>query len=208
MVGPGDHYQPGEVSGREDTEHNEAREIRAKGKLTVLPRVYRLPEELRSQLATPLGRVYSSDEAKGAEFEKLVREAPMVITVGDRVTESLGDLGRIPDVQVVDGVERRTAREEPNVPYARLVKVTNPAGTLTTAAIAGMRNAMLGRKPVRVRVEGEEDLMAVLAIAMAPVSALVFYGQPGVGVVVVKANAVAKARNRAIMAKMGIAGIH
>ena len=171
-------------------------------------RVYRLPEELRAELAKPLGRVFTGVEATGREFEELVQHTPMVITVGDRVTETLGKIGRIPDIQVVDGVERRVAREVPGVPYARLVKVRNPAGTLTASAIGGMKEAFLGKKPVRVRVEGEEDLMAMLAIAMAPVSAIVFYGQPGVGVVAVKANAVAKSRNRAIMAKMGIAGIH
>jgi hypothetical protein len=132
----------------------------------------------------------------------------MVIAVGDRVTETLGNIGRTPDVQVVDGVERRAAREFPNVPYARLIRVRNPAGTLTAAAITGMKKAFLGKKPVRVQVEGEEDLMAMLAIAMAPVSALVIYGQPGVGVVAVKTNAVAKARNRVILAEMGIVGIH
>jgi uncharacterized protein (UPF0218 family) len=166
--------------------------------------VYRLPNELRQRLAQPLGRVFSGDEAKGVDFQKLVRQSPMVVTVGDRVTDTLGEMGRTPDVQIVDGIERRTKRELPKVPYARLVKVKNPAGMLTGAAITGVKGAFLGKKPVRVQVEGEEDLMAMLAIAMAPVSAMVFYGQPGVGVVAVKANAISKARNRAILAKMGI----
>ena len=170
-------------------------------------RVYKLPEELRSTLAQPLGTVFKGEEVDGPEFRKLVREAPMVVTVGDRVTDTLGNLGRTPDVQVVDGVERRSRRELPNVPFARLVRVRNPAGTLTAGAITGVRDALLGKKPVRVQVEGEEDLMAMLAIAMAPVSAMVFYGQPGVGVVAVKANGVSKSRNRAILAKMGIRGI-
>ena len=171
-------------------------------------RMHRLPEELRTRLAAPLGTVYSAEEAKGPDFERLVKNAPMTVTVGDRVTDTLGAMGRTPDVQVVDGVERRTARAVPTVPYARLIRVENPAGTLTEDAITGMKKAFLGKKPVRVKVEGEEDLMAMLAIAMAPVSAVVFYGQPGVGVVAVKANAVAKSRNRAILAQMGIRGIH
>jgi GTP-dependent dephospho-CoA kinase len=173
-----------------------------------LRRVFRLPEVLRSRLAKPLGRVYSAEEVSGAEFQSFARGAPMIITVGDRVTDTLGEVGRVPDIQVIDGVERRSRRDPPNVPYARLVKVRNPAGTLTGGSIEGMRKAFGGKKPVRVRVDGEEDLMAMLAIAMAPVSAVVFYGQPGVGVVAVRANAQAKARNRAILAKMGIKGIH
>ncbi len=171
-------------------------------------RTYRLPEGLRPKLAAPLGIVFAGEETKGPEFEKMVRNAPLAVSVGDRVTDTLGEMGRTPDVQVVDGVERRVKREAPKVPYARLVKVKNPAGRLTADAIAGMKKALLGKKPVRVLVEGEEDLMAMLAIAFAPVSAVVFYGQPGVGVVVVKVNAVSKARNREILAKMGIKGIH
>jgi len=173
-----------------------------------LRRTYRLPAELRTRLASPMGKVYPGDEVKGPDFERLVRSAPMTVTVGDRVTDTLGLMGRTPDVQVVDGFERRISRAVPSVPYARLIKVKNPAGTLTGDAINGMREAFRGKKPVRVRVEGEEDLMVMLAIAMAPVSALVLYGQPGVGVVAVKANAMAKSRNRSILAKMGIIGIH
>lgn len=170
-------------------------------------RVYRLPAVLRPKLSEPLGRVFSGEETAGTEFSRLVREAPMVVTVGDRVTDTLGALGRTPDVQVVDCVERRKRREPPSVGYARLVKVKNPAGTLTLGAISGMRSAFLGLKPVRVLVDGEEDLMAILAIAMSPVSAIIFYGQPGVGVVAVKANAVAKSRNRSILAQLGIRGL-
>jgi GTP-dependent dephospho-CoA kinase len=173
-----------------------------------LRRQYRLPEGMRSKLATPLGRVYTGSETKGEEFARLVASAPMAITVGDRVTDTLGGMGRTPDVQIVDGFERRMKREPPTVPFARLVRVKNPAGMLTAGAISGVRNALVGKKPVRVLVEGEEDLMAMLAIAMAPVFAIVFYGQPGVGVVAVRADAVAKARNRAVLAEMGIKGIH
>jgi GTP-dependent dephospho-CoA kinase len=172
-----------------------------------LRRVYRLPEELRSKLAKPMGRVYSSEEAAGTRFALLARRASMVITVGDRVTETLEQVGRTPDVHVIDGVERRSRRETPKVPFARLVEVKNPAGTLTQSAIEGMWKAFNGKKPVRVQVEGEEDLMAMLAVAMAPTSSLVFYGQPGVGVVAVKVNTSSRTRNRATLAKMGIKGL-
>ena len=84
-------------------------------------RVFRLPEELRPKLAKPLGRLFTRAEVNGAEFGELVRGAPMVITVGDRVTDTLERAGRTPDVLVVDGVERRGRRDLPKVPYARLV---------------------------------------------------------------------------------------
>ena len=170
-------------------------------------RVFRLPEGMRQKLARPLGRVFRGEEVNGPDFERLVSGSNMVITVGDRVTDTVGELGRTPDVQVVDGVERRKRREPPKVPYSRLVVVENPAGTLTQGAIDGMREAFGGSKPVRVLVEGEEDLMTMLAVAMAPVSAVAFYGQPGEGVVAIRADGVTKSRNREILAEMGIKGI-
>jgi uncharacterized protein (UPF0218 family) len=169
-----------------------------------LAKAYKLPERLRPRLAKPLGRLFSAEEVQGRAFESFVRGFPMVITVGDRVTETLGAMGRAPDVQVVDAKENRKEREPPDVPYARLIKVENPAGSLTKEAIEGVREAFRGKKPVRVLVDGEEDLVAIPAIALAPVSAVVLYGQPGEGIVAVRTDAGAKSRNRAILAEMGI----
>ncbi|MDG6947413.1 MAG: DUF359 domain-containing protein [Nitrososphaerota archaeon] len=169
-----------------------------------MARAFKLPENLRAKLSEPLGHVFGPQETAGEEFARLAKDASMVVTVGDKVTETLHHIGATPAVHVVDGVERRSKRELPDVPYARVVKVSNPAGTLTQDAIEGMRGAFAGKKPVRVLVDGEEDLIAMLAIAMAPVSATVFYGQPGAGVVAVKVDAVSKARNRRVLSAMGI----
>jgi uncharacterized protein (UPF0218 family) len=162
---------------------------------------------MRQKLGRPLGRVFRGDELDGAEFESLVCETRFVVTVGDKVTETIGALGRTPDVQVVDGVERRKRRDPPEVPFSRLVRVDNPAGTLTSEAVDAMREAFGGIKPVRVLVEGEEDLMTVLAVALAPVSAVVFYGQPGEGVVAIRADSKTKSRNRRVLLEMGITGV-
>jgi uncharacterized protein (UPF0218 family) len=120
------------------------------------------------------------------------------------VTETLGEQGRIPDVQIIDSLERRVRREPPDVPFSRLVRVKNPAGTITQDAIQGVREAFEGKKPARVHVDGEEDLLAVIAIVMAPYSAVVFYGQPGVGIVAVKVNANSRLRSQEVLERMGI----
>jgi len=169
-----------------------------------MPKAYKLPEALRVKLAKPMGRLYSSTEVGGQEFSEAVIAAPMLVTVGDRVTETVGAIGRVPDVQVVDSKENRKERPPPDVAYSRRISVKNPPGTITEDAIAGIREAFRGRKPVRVAVEGEEDLLAIPVIALAPVSALVIYGQPGEGVVAVRADAESKSRNRAVLAEFGI----
>lgn len=172
-----------------------------------MPEVYRLPESLRIRLARPVGRLFSAEEVKGHSFAEVVRRAPMVITVGDRVTETLGAQGRVPDVQVVDSKENRKKRAPPDVAYARKIEVGNPPGTITEGAIEGIREALRGQKPVRVAVNGEEDLLAIPVIALAPVSAVIFYGQPGEGIVVVRVDVKSKSRNRAILAEIGISQI-
>ncbi|MDV3243590.1 MAG: DUF359 domain-containing protein [Nitrososphaerales archaeon] len=168
---------------------------------------YRLPQEMRAELSRPLGRLFPPGEIDGIGFAKAVGSSSMVIAVGDRVTETLGKIGRIPELQIVDAKENRKAREPPRVPFAALVKVRNPAGTITMEAIEGIRQALHGKKPARVMVDGEEDLLAIPALVLAPLSASLFYGQPGRGIVMIIADEPTKARNRAIMKRMDIPDI-
>jgi len=126
----------------------------------------------------------------------------LVISVGDRVTETLQALGRTPDVQVVDGVERRVRRPAPEVPFVRLVRASNPAGTVTSEAIGALRKALDGEKPARVLIDGEEDLLAIPAIVEAPLGTSLYYGQPGEGVVMVAVDERAKLSANAIFARM------
>ncbi len=169
-----------------------------------MPKAYRVPEDLRATLAKPFGMLYSGEQVTQKGFADMISQAPMVVTVGDRVTETLGRMGRAPDVQVVDSKENRVERAPPEVPYARKIEVQNPPGTITEEAIDGIREAFGGQKPVRVLVDGEEDLLAVPVIVIAPFSALVLYGQPGAGVVAVPVDSASKSRSREILAKMGM----
>jgi len=169
-----------------------------------LPGTYLLPERLRPVLAKPLGRLFTPAQLKEDNLRETLSAAKVVVSVGDRVTETVASLGRIPDVQVVDAKENRKGRELPEVPFVRLVKVSNPPGSLTGQAIEGIKEAFSGGKPVRVLVDGEEDLMAIPVIALAPLSSLVVYGQPGEGVVLVTVDGATKGRNHKVLAEMGV----
>ena len=166
--------------------------------------LYRLPDELRPRLAKPIGRLYDGSAIGSESFKRLVALSPMVVTVGDRVTETLGKMGKVPDVQVVDSRENRKARAPPDVPAVRTIKVKSPPGAISSQAVDGLRKAFAGRKPVRVLVEGEEDLLAMPAIVFAPISANVLYGQPGEGIVAVRVDSRSKESCRATLAKMGL----
>ena len=126
----------------------------------------------------------------------------MVITVGDRVAETIAGLGRVPDVHVVDGKENRKIRAPPEVPRVVSVDVKNPPGTITTEAMDGIRKALAGKKPARVMVDGEEDLLVIPVQILAPSGARIYYGQPGQGIVMLKVDRGAKARARELLKQM------
>jgi hypothetical protein len=154
-------------------------------------------------LKKPLGRLFPAMDVRGEEFLALVTSSSFVITVGDRVTETLQETtGRSPDVFVVDGMERRTVREIPRIAHASTLKAKNPAGRLTKAALSAMKRAFSGEKPVMVLIDGEEDLLTIPAVIGAPLGAVVFYGQPLEGVVAVEVDERSKATARQILRLM------
>jgi len=89
---------------------------------------------------------------------------------------------------MADGKVEREAFQPPNVPAGKTLKVRNPAGTISLEALEAVKEALKGGEAVLLLVEGEEDLLALAAIAYAPEGSLVFYGQPGEGLVAVKVN--------------------
>lgn len=162
-----------------------------------------LTPSLRRKLKKPLGRLFPAVDVRGEEFLALVAGASFVVTVGDRVAETLLETtGRSPDVFVVDGMERRTAREVPRIAHGSTLKAKNPPGRITKAAMGAMKRAFKGEKPAMVLIDGEEDLLTIPAVIDAPLGSVVFYGQPLVGVVAVKVDERAKASAREILEQM------
>ena len=62
--------------------------------------------------------------------------------------------------------------------------------------------AFKSKERVRIEVRGEEDLLALVCIALAPASAAVLYGMPSQGVVVVRADEAAKSRVHDVLRRM------
>jgi uncharacterized protein (UPF0218 family) len=85
-----------------------------------------------------------------------------------------------------------------------LVKVKNPPGTITEEAIEAVRSALEGKKQIHLLVEGEEDLLTLIAVLYAPENALVIYGQPLEGIVIVKVTREKKADAARILKLMEV----
>ncbi len=154
----------------------------------------RLPDEHRGAFRAPYGRLYPSIDEARPELEGRI-----VLAVGDVVTSRLIGDGIIPAVAVVDGF---TARDQPvdavELPGARILRVQNPAATITDALEFAVRDG-LADPPALIVVDGEDDLAVVPLAIAAPDGAALVYGQPGKGVVVSTINAERRAVARALL---------
>lgn len=149
-------------------------------------KLLKLKEAYREVLRVPLGLSLYREPSESAlllvEIANLIRP-PLVIAVGDFVTENLARAGLEPNVAIVDFRSMRE-RYTPELLKALalrydVLQCVNPPGTLTAEAVSAVesavRRAVAGSR-VMVVVEGEEDLLALPAIASAPPRSLVIYG--------------------------------
>jgi hypothetical protein len=88
------------------------------------------------------------------------------------------------------------------LPAEKTIHVQNPQGTLTQEAINATREAIEDKRSVRMVVEGEEDLLTIVALLYAPENSYIVYGQPLEGIVVVKATKNKKTQVAAILKAM------
>ena len=186
-----------------------AREIDQEGKLI-------MPDNLRPELQRPLGRVL-----RGSDVERSVKskQGSMVITVGDVATKTLLDMGIVPHLAIIDGkVGRKPFHETLKILQLQKVKpfslkpVKSGPGYISKKAIQVLRSRIrlcrttLARPVAQERywvlvVDGEEDLLALPAIAEAPLGAVVYYGQPNRGLVEVVVDMKKRARAVALLSE-------
>jgi hypothetical protein len=118
-------------------------------------------------------------------IKKHLLENSLIITVGDRTTEKMIDFGLIPSLQIIDGQEKREKREPPKLANATELTVDNPAAEITPQSVSAIKTAFTLNPPVRLFVNGEEDLLVLPVCVHAPENAVVMYGQPNEGLVIV-----------------------
>nr|MDO8097764.1 DUF359 domain-containing protein [Candidatus Njordarchaeota archaeon] len=151
----------------------------------------KLPESLREELSKPHGTLVTGKEdnvsKKVAEY---VRKAtpPKVITVGDVVTRSLISKGVKPDLAIIDGKTLRGPEEKIDYKVDERYTLTNPAGLVTSDAWKLIDKALKRNKKIEIIVEGEEDLLGIPVVLLAPKGSLMLYGQPNKGIVIITVN--------------------
>ena len=113
------------------------------------------------------------------------------------------NLGLIPSLQIVDSQEKRKARAPPNASGTKTqLFCKNPAGEITAQSIQKIKTAFQSTPPIRISVNGEEDLLTIPVCIYAPDNATVLYGQPDKGLVVVVINTEIKNKAKSILESM------
>lgn len=155
----------------------------------------------------PFGKLIKGNEKDVARLlkENLALQKPnMVITVGDRVTSTMNSIGVTPKLFIYDEKTKRAIVSKADFKCAKALNVKNPAGMLTEEALNLVKLALKSNVAVGLKVEGEEDLLTLPVILYAPMGALVAYGQPDEGIVLVKVTKNRKESVEKIMKKMRV----
>jgi len=146
-----------------------------------------MPAEIRDKniLKKPFGTLVLERDITKERILSMLANAKKIITVGDASTERLITFGITPDIAVIDGLERRSRRDQRIRHLGKEMSCTNPAGMISKEAIHVLETALKTPPPVTVKVQGEEDLLALPLFIMAPKGSAVLYGQPLQGIVLV-----------------------
>lgn len=146
----------------------------------------KLPDSLRDQLKIPLGILLPIGQDNKENIKKHLSDNSYIITVGDRTTEKMIDFNLIPSLQIIDGLEKRQKREFPKLGNASELTIDNPPAEITLQSIEIIKKAFTMNSPVRLTVNGEEDLLVLPVCIHAPENSVVLYGQPNQGLVCVQ----------------------
>ena len=169
--------------------------------------LYRVTPELRAKFKEPFGLLLTGTfSATTAKLKALIDEEqpPMIVSVGDTVSRNLHSHGLNPNLSVTDNQSMRRQVKPATFEDKTVVHVKNPQGTITEEAFATMQKALEENeeKHVHVVVEGEEDLLTLVAVVHAPEGSFVVYGQPYKGIVVVKVTPEKKLEAKALLNAM------
>ena len=144
-----------------------------------------LPERMRKDLGMPHGEMLSESSLKNQ-----LGNCDNVISVGDVVSLSLIQNGWAPHVTIYDCQTERSMMTTLDTKIEEIagtkVIVTNPAGMITLQMVREIEKAVNNPSPTKIKVEGEEDLAALVCAAVAPPGSCLVYGLPKIGMALVR----------------------
>jgi len=172
--------------------------------------MYRLTPDVQQSLKDPFGELLkgSQPDVFNPILEELM-QAEYVIAVGDMTALNLIRAGIQPGLCVIDEKTKRSRHingvKETLLDFGYdIVSVTSPASTISDALWSAMDRYIMCREKVAILVYGEEDLATIPAVMLAPNGAVVCYGQPDEGVVVIRVTTEIKDKVKSLLEGMEV----
>jgi len=160
----------------------------------------KLPENLREDLKIPLGDLINDIDVNNKNIQTKINQKSIIITVGDKTTENIINLGIRPQIQIIDGLEKRNQCDIPlDDKIITILTCKNPPGEITQESIQTIQKAFSSDPPIRIIVDGEEDLLVIPVCIAAPENSVVMYGQPNEGLVIVHVTPEIRAKVQKIL---------
>ena len=175
-----------------------------------------LNEEHISILKKPFGYLIKQEEiSKEKVFSLIKKKNQVIITVGDATTEKLISFDLMPNLAIIDGIERRINRSELEISNLKNIffkknqtynqyHCKNIKGTISNEAYLTIKKILVEGERAVIFIDGEEDLLALPVFALAPLNSIVFYGQPLEGIVMVKISDEIKNKSSNLIKSIGI----
>ena len=170
--------------------------------------IYCVTPELRSKFKEPFGLLLAGTFSETAAKLKAIVEKekpPMIVSVGDTVSRNLHSHGLRPNLSITDNKSMRRRAKPANFEDSKVVRVRNPQGTITEEAYAAVQTALeKSSNHVHVVVDGEEDLLTLVAVLYAPEGSFVVYGQPREGMVSVRVSREKRSEAKSFLDAMAV----
>jgi uncharacterized protein (UPF0218 family) len=166
-------------------------------------KAFKMGEELRRELSKPWGLVITNDEIESGKLEEALKSmrADTIVTVGDVTTHKFFERGLMPKLAIVDMKTLRGIYQVDLRRYMKVVReVVNPPGHIVSTIVDEIGKAF--KEGGLVMVRGEEDLLVIPSVLALPEGVVVAYGQPGVGVVLVKIDKDKKEKAKELLTSM------
>ena len=164
---------------------------------------YSMPEILDEELKQPMGKLFPGPTdnpsiAMNSALKSISKDSK-IIAVGDVTVFSLQIAERDAWISVIDGMTQRkkwNKFEQIFTDDKLLINAKNPPGMLTSSIFEACSRAISQSENITILVDGEEDLVPIPLILMAPLGTILLYGQPNEGLIVRQIDISAKRRAR------------
>lgn len=165
-----------------------------------------LPESLRPKLRKPFGKIIRSLN----DYKRISANNNITIAVGDIVVSNFIRNGHQPNISIIDFKTYRKPITKQVIMFLPRsdIKTKNEPSTINKNAVkvldSILRKSLTTNRKTTIEINGEEDLLAIPAILLAPLGSVVLYGIRGIGGTVVKVTEKKKEEVKRIVKKFDI----